>query len=117
MVELTDLRTLNAPGGRFAKIGARLLTNITSQADLVCLTLKNYTDWLSARGVDCIHIPIGAYHEPELLEKSDSQELLFFTTLAAHSKDWNCFSMPFKLAKRISKPEVSPLLAQHIRFS
>jgi glycosyltransferase involved in cell wall biosynthesis len=82
LVELTDLRTLNAPGGRFAKAGARLLTTMTSQADLVCLTMKNYTDWLSARGVNCIHIPIGAYHEPELLADSDSQELLFFTTLA-----------------------------------
>ena len=82
LVELTDLRTLNAPGGRFAIMGARLLTTMTSQADLVCLTMKKYTDWLSARGVDCIHIPIGAYHEPELLAESDSQELLFFTTLA-----------------------------------
>lgn len=82
LVELTDLRTLNAPGGRFARAGARLLTSMTSQADLVCLTMKKYTDWLSARGVDCLHIPIGAYHEPELLKDSDSQELLFFTTLA-----------------------------------
>ncbi len=82
LVELTDLRALNAPGGAFAKVGARLLTQITSQADVVCLTMKNYTDWLSARGVDCTHIPIGAYHEPELLAETDSQELLFFTTLA-----------------------------------
>jgi glycosyltransferase involved in cell wall biosynthesis len=44
--------------------------------------MKNYADLLSARGVDCIHIPIGAYHEPELLPDSGSQELLFFTTLA-----------------------------------
>ena len=35
LVELTDLRTLNAPGGPFAKAGAQLLTKITSQADLV----------------------------------------------------------------------------------
>ena len=82
LVELTDLHALNAPGGIFAKAGARLLTKITSQADLVCLTMKNYAEWLSARGVDCMHIPIGAYHEPELLPDSDSQELLFFTTLA-----------------------------------
>src|SRR5215216_1221973 len=82
LVELTDLRSLNAPGGMFAKAGARLLTNITSQADLVCLTMKHYAEWLTERGVDCMHIPIGAYHEPELLADSDSQELLFFTTLA-----------------------------------
>jgi glycosyltransferase involved in cell wall biosynthesis len=82
LVELTDLRALNAPGGVFAKAGARLLTKITSQADLVCLTMKNYADWLSARGVDCMHIPIGAYREPELLPDSNSQNLLFFTTLA-----------------------------------
>ncbi len=82
LVELADLHTLNAPGGLFAKAGARLLTMITSQADVVCLTMKNYADLLSARGVDCTHIPIGAYHEPELLPDSGSQELLFFTTLA-----------------------------------
>jgi glycosyltransferase involved in cell wall biosynthesis len=82
LVELTDLRALNAPGGLFAKTGAQLLTGITARADLVCLTMKNYADWLSARGVDCMHIPIGAYHEPELLADSDAQELLFFTTLA-----------------------------------
>jgi len=82
LAELADLRTLNAPGGPFAQAGARLLTKITSQADLVCLTMKEYTDWLSPQGVDCIHIPIGSYHEPELLTDSNSQELLFFTTLA-----------------------------------
>lgn len=82
LVELADLRALNAPGGRFAGAGARLLTAMTSQADVVCLTMKKYTSWLSARGVHCVHIPIGAYHEPELLADADSQELLFFTTLA-----------------------------------
>ncbi len=29
-----------------------------------------------------MHIPIGAYHRPQLLEESGSTELLFFTTLA-----------------------------------
>jgi len=82
LVELTDLRTLNAPGGPFAKAGARLLTEIATQADLLCLTMRHYAEWIRSRGVDCAHIPIGAYHEPELLEESDSQELLFFTTLA-----------------------------------
>lgn len=82
LVELTDLRTLNAPGGPFAKWGARFLTNITSQADLVCVTMKNYADYLLRRGADCMYIPIGAYHEPQLLPESDSQEILFFTTLA-----------------------------------
>lgn len=84
LVELTDLRALNAPGGVLAPFGARLLTRIATQADVVCLTLRHYTDWLSARGVDCAHIPIGAYHEPELLEETPSCELLFFTTLAPY---------------------------------
>lgn len=82
LVELTDLRTLNAPGGPFAQWGARFLTSITSQADLVCVTMKNYADYLLRRGADCMYIPIGAYHEPQLLPESDSQEILFFTTLA-----------------------------------
>jgi glycosyltransferase involved in cell wall biosynthesis len=82
LAELADLRALNAPGGRLAPLGARLLTHIATQADVVCLTMRHYAHWLAARGVDCEHIPIGAYHEPELLDEMDSPELLFFTTLA-----------------------------------
>jgi glycosyltransferase involved in cell wall biosynthesis len=82
LVELADLRTLNAPGGSFAPWGARLLTNIATKADMVCLTMSHYARWLAARGIDCMHIPIGAYHEPKLLQESETQELLFFTTLA-----------------------------------
>ena len=82
LIELADLRALDAPGGLFAPLGARLLTDIATQADVICLTMRNYADWLIARKVDCAHIPIGAYHEPHLLDESDSQELLFFTTLA-----------------------------------
>jgi len=84
VVELADLRALNAPGGALAPLGARLLTRIATQADVVCLTMQHYADWLSARGVDCAHIPIGAYHEPELLDETNSCELLFFTTLAPY---------------------------------
>ncbi len=84
VVELADLRALNAPGGSLAPLGARVLTNIATQADVVCLTMQHYADWLSARGVECAHIPIGAYHEPELLNETDSCELLFFTTLAPY---------------------------------
>jgi len=84
LVELADLRALNAPGGVFAPWGARLLTRIATQADVVCLTMHHYADWLSRRGVDCAYIPIGAYHEPELLPETETCELLFFTTLAPY---------------------------------
>jgi len=82
LIELSDLRALDAPGGPFALLGARLLTTIATQADVTCLTMRNYAELLAARQVDSVHIPIGAYHEPHLLDESDSQELLFFTTLA-----------------------------------
>lgn len=82
LVALSDLRTLHAPGGAFALWGARLLTGIATQTDVTCLTMRHYADWLMTRNVDCEHIPIGAYHEPQLLKEPDSQELLFFTTLA-----------------------------------
>jgi len=82
LVELADLRALDAPGGPFAALGARLLTNIATRADVICLTMRHYAEWLTKRQLDCAHIPIGAYHEPKLLNESDAQELLFFTTLA-----------------------------------
>ena len=84
LIELADLRALNAPGGALAPFGARLLTWIATQADVICLTMQHYADWLSARGVDCAYIPIGAYHEPELLNEEEACELLFFTTLAPY---------------------------------
>lgn len=84
LVELADLRTLNAPGGPLAPLGARLITHIATQADVVCLTMQHYVDWLAPRGIDCAHIPIGAFHEPELLEETGTRELLLFTTLAPY---------------------------------
>lgn len=116
LVERTDLRALNAPGGPFAQAGARLLTRITSQADLVCLTMKEYTDWLSAQGVECAHIPIGAYHEPELLEESDSPELLFFTTLAPF-KGLELLLAAFERLRR-THPQLTLTIAgsEHVRF-
>ncbi|HAV76832.1 MAG TPA: hypothetical protein DCX53_05690 [Anaerolineae bacterium] len=116
LIELTDLRTLDAPGGPFAKMGARLLTTIATQADLLCLTMRHYADWLRARDVDCAHIPIGAYHEPELLEESDSQELLFFTTLAPF-KGLELLVEAFQML-RLEYPKLKLTIAgsEHARF-
>jgi len=82
LVELTDLRALGAPGGRFAPLGARLLTDIATQADVVCLTTRHYRDWLASRQVDCVHIPHGAFNEPILLDDYGKAELLLFNMLA-----------------------------------
>jgi glycosyltransferase involved in cell wall biosynthesis len=84
LAELADLRTLHAPGGPLAIYGAQLLTRVAMQADVVCLTMRRYVDWLSARRPElrCLHIPIGAYHTPERLTENAAAELLFFTTLA-----------------------------------
>jgi glycosyltransferase involved in cell wall biosynthesis len=116
LIELTDLRALDAPGGPFAKMGARLLTNIATQADVLCLTMRHYADWLTARKLDCAHIPIGAYHEPELLAESDSQELLFFTTLAPF-KGLELLLKAFQLL-RLEYPRLKLTIAgsEHVRF-
>lgn len=84
VIELSDLSTLQAPGGIFAKMGARLITRMALQADVICLTLKHYTDWLAALDPHkrSIHIPIGSYHKPDVLTQSGSEELLFFSTFA-----------------------------------
>jgi glycosyltransferase involved in cell wall biosynthesis len=86
LVELTDLKTLNAPGGRLAIFGARLLTHIVARADVVCLTLQRYVNWFSIQkpNLACVYIPIGAYNHPECLPDSLSPELLFFSTLAPY---------------------------------
>ncbi|RPI99895.1 MAG: glycosyltransferase [Chloroflexi bacterium] len=86
LVELADLKTLNAPGGALARSGARLLTRLATQADVVCLTMRRYVDWFAAHRpeVSCVHIPIGAYRAPELLPEPSTPDLLFFTTLAPY---------------------------------
>ena len=86
LVELADLRALKAPGGIFAMYGARFLTHFATRADVVCLTMRRYVDWLAPRHpqLPCLHIPIGAYHEPELLAESATQELLLFGMLSPY---------------------------------
>ena len=116
LIELTNLQALAAPGGAFAPLGARLLTSITTRADVTCLTMRHYVDWLTARQVDCTHIPIGAYHEPEFLDESDSQELLFFTTFAPF-KGLELLLEAFQLLC-VDRPKLKLTIAgaEHIRF-
>jgi len=84
LVELSDFRQLDAPGGPFAPMGARLITSLATQADVVCLTMKKHVTWFAGQRprVDCIHIPHGAFNEPVLLDEHDSLELLLFNMLA-----------------------------------
>lgn len=84
VVELSNLSALQAPGGIFAKMGARLITRMALQADVICLTLKHYTDWLTelAPHKRSFHIPIGSYHKPAILPQPTGEELLFFSTFA-----------------------------------
>jgi glycosyltransferase involved in cell wall biosynthesis len=107
---------LNAPGGRLAPLGARLLTRIATQADVVCLTLRHYADWLSARGVNCAYIPIGAYHEPELLKEEETCELLFFTTLAPYKGLELLIEAFTRLRSDFPKLRLTIAGANHARF-
>jgi glycosyltransferase involved in cell wall biosynthesis len=116
LVELADLRALNAPGGFLAPAGARLLTEIATRADLVCLTMQHYADWLSARGINCVHIPIGSYHEPELLQETENQELLFFTTLAPFKGLELLLAAFADLKKEFPQLRLSIAGAEHTRF-
>jgi glycosyltransferase involved in cell wall biosynthesis len=84
MIELSDFRALKAPGGILAPLGANLVTNIVTQADVVCLTMQKHIDWFAKKRphIDCVHIPLGSYHEPVLLDEYDKAELLLFNVLA-----------------------------------
>jgi glycosyltransferase involved in cell wall biosynthesis len=56
------------------------------QADVVCLTLRRYCDWLIAHhtGARCLHIPIGLYRPAQPLAEPVEPRLLFFSTLAPY---------------------------------
>ena len=86
MAELADLKTLGAPGGPLARLGARLFTHLTTQADVVCFTMRRYMEWLAVRKPQqkSVYIPLGTYQEPERLPESEAPELLFFNTLAPY---------------------------------
>lgn len=116
LVALADLRALNAPGGVLAPLGAHLFTKVATQADVVCLTMHHYADWLSARDVDCMHIPIGAYHEPELLEEVEKQEILFFTTLAPFKGLEILLTAFDNLRAEFPKIKLTIAGAEHTRF-
>jgi len=116
LVEHADLRALNAPGGALAPLGAKLLTSITTQADVLCLTMSRYEKVLSERGVDCLHIPIGAYHQPELLPESASQELLFFSTLAPYKGLELLLEAFKKLRKEFPNLILTIAGTSHVRF-
>ncbi len=118
LVELADLQALNAPGGPLALYGARLLTQVALQTDVLCLTMRRYTEWLSKHrpALRYAHIPIGAYHPPEILAESGARELLFFTTLAPF-KGLETLLDAFQRL-RASYPDLSLTIAgaQHARF-
>lgn len=84
LVQLADLRAINAPSSRLVRFGASLLTNAAIHADVLCLTLRRYVSWYAAHRPDlaCMHIPIGSVRPPEFLPESSSPEILFFTSHA-----------------------------------
>ncbi len=84
MVEQADLRALGVRGGRLAIWGARSIRFLTTQADVVCVTLRRHTEWLAARnpGTRTVHIPHGVFDSPELLVDSCDPELLIFGSFA-----------------------------------
>lgn len=122
LVELADFQALNVPGGPLAPYGARLLTQIALQADVVCLTLRRYAEWLAAQrpSLRYAHIPIGAYHKPEILpeaaDERNMRELLFFTTLAPF-KGLEILLDAFQILRK-NYPDLSLTIAgaQHARF-
>jgi len=118
LVELADLKTLKAPGGRLARFGARLLTRLATRSDVVCLTMRRYLNWIASRQPDltCVHIPIGAYHAPERLAESRVPELLFFASLAPYKGLEVLLSAYASLLARYPDLRLAVAGAEHPRF-
>lgn len=118
MIELSDLPALNAPGGRLAPWGARFVTSLATQADVVCLTMQHHLNWFAQRRpqVDCVHIPHGAVSEPVLLDEPNGTELLLFNMLAPF-KGVELLLESFPLLK-IAYPNLQLAIAgeEHPRF-
>ena len=118
MAELADLRLIKAPGGPLRHLGARWVTWALTQADVVCLTLKHYVERLSRRWPEkrFVHIPIGMYNDPQVLDEPATPELLFFTTLAPF-KGLALLLDAFRLLRaRIPHVRLTIAGAEHPRF-
>ncbi len=119
LVELADLRALKAPGGPLAPFGAHLMTQIATHTDVVCLTMSRYVDWLTTRqpNLKCMHIPIGAYHVPQLLAEGDAPELLLFGMIAPY-KGMETLLEAFVTLQRENHPRLRLTIAgaAHPRF-
>jgi len=79
-----DLQTLRVPGGRLAGWGAQFIQDMTTQADLVCVTLHRHAKYLSRNNprMQVMHIPHGTFVSPTLLTNSPKPEILFFGYIA-----------------------------------
>lgn len=118
LVELADLKTLHAPGGRLALLGGRLLTKLAARADVLCLTMRRYVNWFSTRqpGLPCVHIPIGAYQAPERLAEPGTPELLFFSSMAPYKGLEVLLSAYQSLLGRYPGLRLTVAGAEHPRF-
>ncbi len=116
--ELADLRALKAPGGIFAIYGARLLSKLATYADVICLTMKRYVDWLSVSrpGPHYLHIPIGPYYPPEKLPEPENAELLFFSTLTPFKGIENLLDAFGILQKEYPSIRLTIAGAENVRF-
>jgi glycosyltransferase involved in cell wall biosynthesis len=97
-----------------------LLTQIALQGDVICLTMQRYVDWLARNysNIHSMHIPVGAYHIPELLSYPENQaaEILFFTTLAPY-KGLEVLLEAFQtLQREIPNLRLTIAGAEHPRF-
>lgn len=84
VVEQADLQALRAPGGPLALWGAKLIRHMSTQADLVCVTLHQHAEYLtqSKSNIQVMHIPHGTFTPPVLLPDSENLEILFFGYIA-----------------------------------
>jgi glycosyltransferase involved in cell wall biosynthesis len=116
--ELADLRALKAPGGMLAPFGARLIARLATCADVVCLTMRRYVDWLTVRrrGPHYLHIPTGAYYAPEILPEPAHPEILFFSTLAPFKGLETLLSAFRVLGDEIPGLRLTIAGTRHIRF-
>ncbi len=123
MAELADLSQLRAPGGPFRRIGAHWVTRALTRADVVCVTLQRYHDWLSTHnrggfdnGTRCIHIPIGMYQQADPTAEPQQPSLLFFSTIAPY-KGLELLLQTFQTLQT-HRPELTLTIAgvDHVRF-
>lgn len=84
LIGQSDLQALQVPGGQLAFYGTSFIQRLYTQANVVCVTLRQHAKYLSQTNpnTQVMHIPHGSFTSPIFLDNSPNFDILFLGYIA-----------------------------------